>query len=62
LQYGISILPQICIDNNPNIRYVKLEGEALTRQVVLATAKDRYISPASDYFVTLVKDQYQIAQ
>lgn len=63
LQYGISILPGISIDNSPDssIRYIKLKGERPVRQVVLATAKDRYISPAAEYFVSIVKEQYQTA-
>jgi LysR family hydrogen peroxide-inducible transcriptional activator len=63
LQYGISILPRICIDDEPDstIRYIELEGETPTREVVLATAKDRYISPAAEYFASMVKEQYQIA-
>jgi len=63
LQYGISVLPSISIDNDPDssIRYIKLEGETPSRDVVLATAKDRYISPAAEYFVSIVKEQYQTA-
>ena len=63
LQYGISILPSICIGDNTDstIRYIKLEGETPNREVVLATAKDRYISEAAKYFVSVVKQQYQTA-
>ncbi len=63
LQYGISILPRISIDTDPDtaIRYIKLTGQTPTREVVLAMAKDRYISPAAKYFVTVVKEQYQSA-
>lgn len=63
LQYGISILPWISIDNDPDssIRYIKLKGNRPIREVVLATAKDRYISPAGEYFVSIVKKQYQSA-
>lgn len=63
LRYGISILPRISIDNDPDstVRYVKLKGETPVREVVLATAKDRYISPAAEYFVSIVKEQYQSA-
>lgn len=62
-QYGISILPRICIDNESDskIRYLKLEGAAPKRDVVLATSKDRYISPAAQYFVSVIKAQYQTA-
>ena len=61
LQYGISILPWISIDNDPDssIRYIKLKGERPIREIVLATAKDRYISPAAEYFISVVKKQYQ---
>lgn len=61
LNYGISILPKISIDDATDaaIRYVKLEGDVPTRKVVLATAKDRYISPAAEHFVSVVKDRYQ---
>ena len=64
LQYGISILPAICIDEDrdTDIRYVKLEGETPTREVVIATAKDRYIGPAAEYFISVVKDQFQAQQ
>lgn len=63
-QYGISMLPGISIDNDPDssIRYIKLKGERPTREVVLATAKDRYISPAAEYFISVVKKQYQTTQ
>ena len=63
LQYGISILPSICIDDNADstIRYIKLEGETPNRKVVLATAKDRYIGEAAEYFVSVVRQQYQTA-
>jgi len=62
LQYGISILPWIAIDSDPNsnIRYIKLKGEKSIREVVLATAKDRYVSPAAEFFISTVKEQYQI--
>ncbi|MDH3694369.1 MAG: LysR family transcriptional regulator [Gammaproteobacteria bacterium] len=61
LQYGISILPRISIEDDPDssIRYIKLQGERPIREVVLATAKDRYLSPAAEYFVSIVKEQYQ---
>ena len=63
LQYGVSILPSISADNDPDstIRYIKLEGDTPSREVVLATAKDRYMGPAAEYFVSLVKEQYQTA-
>ncbi len=61
LQYGVSILPGISIDSDSDsaIRYIKLEGETPSREVVLATAKDRYLSPAAECFVAVVKEQYQ---
>ena len=61
IQYGVSILPSIAIDKDPEscIRYIKLQGEAPAREVVLATAKGRYFSPAEDYFINAVKEQYQ---
>ncbi len=60
-QYGISILPKLAIDDDRDvaIRYVKLTGETPTREIVIATAKDRYIGPAAEYFVSVVKEQYQ---
>ena len=63
LQYGISLLPRISIDDNldSSIRYIKLQGDKPVREVVLAIAKDRYLSPASEYFVSIVKKQFQIA-
>ena len=59
--YGISILPSICIDQDADsaIRYVKIEGEKPAREIVLATGTDRYLGPAAEYFVEVVKDQYQ---
>jgi LysR family hydrogen peroxide-inducible transcriptional activator len=62
MQYGVSILPSICIDNeeSANIRYVRLKGEKPAREVVIATAKDRYLGPAAESFVALVKEQYQV--
>jgi LysR family hydrogen peroxide-inducible transcriptional activator len=62
LQYGISILPSISIEKDPNscIRYIKLLGQSPYREVVLATAKDRYFSPAAEFFLNVVKEQYQI--
>lgn len=61
MNYGVSILPKISISDDPDvaIRYVKLEGEVPNRNVVLATAKDRYISPAAEYFASIVKKQYE---
>ena len=61
LEYGISILPSIALDEDVDsrIRYIKLEGETAARNVVVATAKDRYVSPAGEYFVSVVKQQYQ---
>jgi len=61
MQYGVSILPGISIteDSDSAIRYIKLEGEKLSREVVLATTKDRYLGPASEYFVAAVREQYQ---
>ena len=64
IQYGISILPSIAIDKDPNscIRYIQLKGKIPAREVVLATAKDRYFSPAAEYFITTVKQHYQSAK
>lgn len=61
--YGISILPWICIeeDRDAKIRYIKFEGRAPARQVAIATAKNRYVSPAAEYFVSAVKNQFQTA-
>ncbi|MGI9286256.1 MAG: LysR family transcriptional regulator [Pseudomonadales bacterium] len=61
LQYGVSILPSICIDNDSDvtIRYIKIKGATPNREVVLATAKDRYLGPAAECFVSIVKQQYQ---
>ena len=61
LQYGISILPWICIDNDSDsrIKYIKLKGETPTREVVLATPNDRYLGPAATYFISIVKEQYR---
>lgn len=61
LNYGVSILPKISIevDSGSSIRYIKLRGERPAREVVLATAKGRYLSPAAEYFISVVKGQYQ---
>lgn len=61
LNYGVSILPGISIDNDSgsSIRHIKLRGERSAREVVLATAKNRYLSPAAECFVSIVKEQYQ---
>ena len=63
-RYGISILPKVSIDKDSDstIRYVSLKGETPARQVVVATAKGRYISPAADHFISIVKEQYQTPQ
>jgi len=63
IQYGISILPSIAIDKELDscIKYIKLKGKTPTRDVVLATAKDRYFSPAANYFIKTVKEQYKSA-
>ena len=60
LQYGVSIVPRSCIEEGPesNIRYIKLQGEMPHREVVLATAKDRYRGPAAERFIAIVKEQY----
>ena len=61
LRYGVSILPRISINNEADsaIRYIKLQGEQAAREVVLATARDRYLSPAAKYFASTVRRQYQ---
>ncbi len=62
-QYGISILPSITIEENTDseIQYVKLISDCRkpSREIVLATVKDRYFSPAAEYFIEIVKKQYQ---
>ena len=60
INYGISILPSIAIDKDPksSIRFIKLKDK-VSREVVLATAKDRYFSPAADFFISTVKGQFQ---
>jgi LysR family transcriptional regulator, hydrogen peroxide-inducible genes activator len=62
-QYGISILPSISMEENTNsnIRYIKLASndQMLAREIVLATARDRYYSPAAEFFIETVKKQYQ---
>ena len=60
INYGISILPSIAIDQDPksSIRFIKLKDK-VSREVVLATAKDRYFSPAAEFFITTVKQQYK---
>lgn len=60
-QYAISILPSVCINEygDSSIRYIKLKGETPNREVVLATANDRYSSAAGKCFVSIVKEQYQ---
>ena len=62
-QYGVSILPSIATEENLNssIRYIKLISSNLmpAREIVLATAKDRYYSPAAKLFIEAVKKQYQ---
>ena len=60
INYGISILPSIAIDKDPksSIRFIKLKDK-VSREVVLATAKDRYFSPAAEFFISTVKGQFQ---
>lgn len=62
-QYGISILPSISMEENTNsmIRYIKLasNNKMPAREIVLATARDRYYSPAAEFFIETVKKQYQ---
>jgi LysR family hydrogen peroxide-inducible transcriptional activator len=60
LQYGVSIVPRLCIDESAesNIRYLKLLGEMPHREVVLATVNDRYMSPAAQRFIAIVTEQY----
>ncbi len=62
-QYGISILPSISMEENTNsnIRYIKLvsNDQMPAREIVLATARDRYYSPAAEFFIETVKKQYQ---
>lgn len=62
-KYGISILPSISREegSDSKIRYVKLVGnqQAPKREIVLATVRDRYYSPAAGFFIETVKAQYQ---
>ncbi|MGI9327875.1 MAG: LysR family transcriptional regulator [Pseudomonadales bacterium] len=62
-QYGVSILPRICIegDPRPTIRYIPIQDPTPSRQVVLATAQNRYLSPAAKRFAEIVREQYQAA-
>lgn len=62
LNYGISILPRISIDDNADssIRYIKLNGDRPAREVVLATVKGRYLSPAAEHFVSSAKQRYKV--
>lgn len=62
--YGVSILPAIATiqkDTDSQIRYVKLvsENQPPKREIVLATVKDRYFSPAAKYFIDTIKKRYQ---
>ena len=61
LQYGVSILPRITIDDNTEscIRYIRFEGTAPSRDIVMAVGKDRYLSPAAECFVSTVRNEYQ---
>jgi len=60
-KYGISIVPSLSVDEDPSscIRYIKFKGITPSREVVLATTRDRYFSPAAEYFISIVKEQYQ---
>ncbi len=62
-QYGVSILPSISMEENTNskIRYIKFASndQMAAREIVLATVKDRYYSPAAEFFIETVKNQYQ---
>ncbi len=62
-QYGISILPSISMEENTNskIRYIKLASndQMPAREIVLATARDRYYSPAAKFFIETVKKHGQ---
>lgn len=46
-------------DRGSSIRSIKLKAETPARQVVLATVADRYLSPALECSVLIVKHQYQ---
>ncbi len=61
LQYGVSILPRITIDENADscIRYVRFEGTAPSRDIVMAVGKDRYLSPAAECFASTIRNEYQ---
>ncbi|GJL75229.1 LysR family transcriptional regulator [Nitrosomonas sp.] len=62
-QYGISILPSISREDtlDSKIRYVRLVGgdKMPEREIVLATARDRYYSPAAEFFIKTIKKQYK---
>ena len=62
-QYGVSILPSISREENPNskIRYIKLvsNNQVPEREVVLATASDRYYSPAAEFLIETIKERYK---
>lgn len=61
IKYGISIMPSLSVDADSEscIRYIKFKGVTPGREVVLATTKDRYFSPAAEYFINTVKELYQ---
>lgn len=61
LQHGISLLPRISIKDEPHsdIFYIKLKGATPSREVVLATAKDRYLSSAAKQFIVIAEEQYR---
>ena len=63
-KYGVSLLSWIAIDKNSDssIRYIKLQGETPTREIAIATAKDRYLSPAAEFLVATVKEQYRTVE
>ena len=63
LRYGVSVLPRVCIDEDSvsAIRYIRIEHPAPHREVVLATPKNRYLSPAAEQFATIAREQYQVA-
>lgn len=63
LQYGVSLLPRVAFERDAecSIRYIKLKGEPLTREIVMATGFNRYLGPAAQHFMSLVKTQFQSA-
>jgi LysR family hydrogen peroxide-inducible transcriptional activator len=62
-KYGVSILPAISREKHSDskIRFVKLVSDDLSphREIVLATAQDRYFGPAAKFFIETIKQKYK---